>query len=57
VEGDSLIDSEFLLKVAKNKGLKNREHIEKDYFQDVLLYHLYKEMKASPFMVGMNRLK
>jgi hypothetical protein len=52
-----LIDSEFLLKVAKNKGLKNREHIEKDYFQDVLLYHLYKEMKASPFMVGMNRLK
>jgi predicted nucleotidyltransferase component of viral defense system len=52
VEGDSLIDSEFLLKVAKNKGLKNREHIEKDYFQDVLLYHLYKKSNNFIFKGG-----
>jgi len=47
-----LIDSEFLLKVAKNKGLKNREHIEKDYFQDVLLYHLYKKSNNFIFKGG-----
>ena len=52
MEGDSLIDSEFLLKVAKNKGLKNREHIEKDYFQDVLLYHLYKKSNNFIFKGG-----
>jgi predicted nucleotidyltransferase component of viral defense system len=52
VEGDSLIDREFLLKVAKNKGLKNREHIEKDYFQDVLLYHLYKKSNNFIFKGG-----
>jgi predicted nucleotidyltransferase component of viral defense system len=52
VEGDSLIDKEFLLKVAKNKGLKNREHIEKDYFQDVLLYHLYKKSNNFIFKGG-----
>jgi len=47
-----LIDREFLLKVAKNKGLKNREHIEKDYFQDVLLYHLYKKSNNFIFKGG-----
>jgi len=47
-----LIDKEFLLKVAKNKGLKNREHIEKDYFQDVLLYHLYKKSNNFIFKGG-----
>ena len=47
-----MIDSEFLLKVAKNKGLKNREHIEKDYFQDVLLYHLYKKSNNFIFKGG-----
>jgi predicted nucleotidyltransferase component of viral defense system len=52
VEGDSLIDREFLLKVAKNKGLKNREYIEKDYFQDVLLYHLYKKSNNFIFKGG-----
>jgi predicted nucleotidyltransferase component of viral defense system len=41
-----------LLKVAKNKGLKNREHIEKDYFQDVLLYHLYKKSNNFIFKGG-----
>ena len=47
-----MIDREFLLKVAKNKGLKNREHIEKDYFQDVLLYHLYKKSNNFIFKGG-----
>ena len=47
-----MIDKEFLLKVAKNKGLKNREYIEKDYFQDVLLYHLYKKSNNFIFKGG-----
>lgn len=47
-----MIDREFLLKVAKNKGLKNREYIEKDYFQDVLLYHLYKKSNNFIFKGG-----
>jgi predicted nucleotidyltransferase component of viral defense system len=37
-----MINKELLLEVAKSKGLKNREHIEKDYFQDLVLFHIYK---------------
>jgi len=47
-----LIEKEFLLRVARNKGLKNREHIEKDYFQDLLLYHLYKKSNNFVFKGG-----
>ena len=36
------MDRELLLKIGKKKGLKNREHIEKDYFQDKLLYWIFK---------------
>ena len=32
----------MLLNIGKKKGLKNREHIEKDYFQDKLLYWIFK---------------
>jgi len=32
----------MLLEIGKKKGLKNREHIEKDYFQDKLLYNIFK---------------
>jgi len=32
----------MLLNIGKKKGLKNREHIEKDYFQDKLLYYIFK---------------
>jgi len=35
------MDRELLLKIGKKKGLKNREHIEKDYFQDKLLYWIF----------------
>jgi predicted nucleotidyltransferase component of viral defense system len=52
VESDNLIEKELLLKIAKNKGLKNREHIEKDYFQDLLLYHLYKKSNNFIFKGG-----
>jgi len=47
-----LIEKELLLKIAKNKGLKNKEHIEKDYFQDLLLYHLYKKSNNFIFKGG-----
>jgi predicted nucleotidyltransferase component of viral defense system len=43
MDGNSLIEKEILLEIAKRRGLKNREHIEKDYFQDLLLYHIYKK--------------
>ena len=36
------MDKEILLEIGKKKGLKNREHIEKDYFQDKLLYWIFK---------------
>ena len=36
------MDRELLLEIGKKKGLKNREHIEKDYFQDKLLYWIFK---------------
>ncbi|RLJ02580.1 MAG: hypothetical protein DRP10_00770 [Candidatus Aenigmatarchaeota archaeon] len=36
------MDKEILLNIGKKKGLKNREHIEKDYFQDKLLYYIFK---------------
>jgi predicted nucleotidyltransferase component of viral defense system len=52
MESDSLIEKELLLKIAKNKGLKNKEHIEKDYFQDLLLYHLYKKSNNFIFKGG-----
>ena len=36
------MDRELLLEIGRKKGLKNREHIEKDYFQDKLLYYIFK---------------
>lgn len=43
MEGNCVIDKELLMRIAENKGLKNRDHIEKDYFQDLFLFHLCKK--------------
>lgn len=47
-----MILKELLLMVAKKKGLTNKEHIEKDYFQDLLLYNLYKKTNLLVFKGG-----
>jgi predicted nucleotidyltransferase component of viral defense system len=52
MDGNSLIEKEILLEIAKRKSLKNREHIEKDYFQDLLLYHIYKKSNNFIFKGG-----
>ena len=38
-----IIEKEILLNIAKKKNLQNKEQIEKDYFQDLILYNLYKK--------------
>ena len=37
-----MITKELLQNIGNKKGLKNREHIEKDYYQDLFLYNLFK---------------
>lgn len=41
MEGNSMIDKDLLLQIGKKKGLKNKEFIEKEYFQDLILFHIY----------------
>lgn len=47
-----MIQKEILLQIAKVKGLSNREHIEKDYFQDLLLFNIYKKTNLLIFKGG-----
>jgi predicted nucleotidyltransferase component of viral defense system len=47
-----MISKERLLEIGKNKGLKNKEHIEKDYFQDIFLFNLYKKTNLFIFKGG-----
>jgi len=47
-----MITKEELIRIGKNKGLTNKEHIEKAYFQDLFLYHLYKESNFFVFKGG-----
>jgi hypothetical protein len=47
-----MIQKELLLEIAKRKGLKNKEHIEKDYFQDLFLFNLYKKSNIFVFKGG-----
>lgn len=49
---DNMITREMLLEIAKKKGLTNREHMEKDYFQDLFLFHLYKKTNMLVFKGG-----
>ena len=37
-----MITKEMLKAIGRRKGLTNRGHIEKDYFQDLFLYHTFK---------------
>jgi len=46
------MDREMLLEIGKKKGLKNREYIEKDYFQDKLLYYIFKATNNLVFKGG-----
>lgn len=47
-----MITKEILLQASAGKGLTNKEYIEKDYFQDLLLYHLYKQTNQLVFKGG-----
>lgn len=47
-----MITKELLTEIGKKKGLANKEHIEKDYFQDLLLFHLYKQTNLLIFKGG-----
>jgi len=47
-----MITKELLEKAAKKKGLMNKEYIEKDYFQDLLLFHIYKQTNLFIFKDG-----
>jgi len=47
-----MITKEILMKVAKKKGLLNKEYIEKDYFQDLLLFNIYKQTNLLIFKGG-----
>ena len=47
-----MIEKEMMLEIAKRKGLTNKEYIEKDYFQDLFLFHLYKKTNLFVFKGG-----
>ena len=48
----TMISKELLLEAAKRKGLTNKEHIEKDYYQDLFLFHIYKQTNLLVFKGG-----
>ena len=47
-----MITKEILEQIAKKRGLLNKEHIEKDYFQDLLLFNIYKQTNLFIFKGG-----
>ncbi len=47
-----MISKEILAEIGKRKQLKNKEHIEKDYFQDVFLFNLFKKTNKFVFKGG-----
>lgn len=47
-----MITKDMLLEIAKKKGLTNKEYIEKDYFQDLFLFNLYKKTNLFIFKGG-----
>ncbi|MDD3083838.1 MAG: nucleotidyl transferase AbiEii/AbiGii toxin family protein [Candidatus ainarchaeum sp.] len=46
------IDNELLITIGKRNNLSNKEHIEKTWFQDHLLYYLSKKMDDLIFKGG-----
>src|SRR3989344_3869360 len=47
-----MISKESLLEIGRQKGLSNKEHIEKNYFQDLILSYLYKKTNKLIFKGG-----
>jgi len=47
-----MITKEILQESAKRKGLSNKEYIEKDYFQDLVLFNIYKKTNLLVFKGG-----
>ncbi len=47
-----MISRDMLLEVARRKGLTNRNFIEKDYLQDLFLYHLFRKTNLLIFKGG-----
>lgn len=47
-----MIKKEMLEEIAGKKGLINKEHIEKDYFQDLLLFNICKKTNLFIFKGG-----
>lgn len=46
------MDEKLLMEAGRAKGLTNKEHIEKDYFQDWFLYNLLKKTNKLVFKGG-----
>ena len=47
-----MIAKEILLEIGRKKGLINKEYIEKNYFQDLFLFYLYKKTNKFIFKGG-----
>lgn len=47
-----MISKELLLEISKKKGLRNKEYMEKDYFQDLFLFSLFKKTNKFIFKGG-----
>ena len=47
-----MIDKGLLMEIGKRKGIRNKEHIEKDYFQDVFLFNLFRRTNKFVFKGG-----
>ncbi len=46
------MDKNILLEIGRKKGLTNKEYIEKDYFQDLFLYNLFRKTNKLVFKGG-----
>ena len=46
-----MMPKEILIETAKRKGLVNKEYIEKDYFQDLLLFNIYKKTNKRIYLI------
>src|SRR3989344_4614364 len=47
-----MITKEIILEIGRKKWLMNKEHIEKNYFQDLLLFYLFKKTNKFVFKGG-----
>ena len=47
-----MIPKELLAEIGEKKGLTNKEYIEKDYFQDTILFNLFKKTNMFVFKGG-----